>query len=84
MSKKKAGGKVRQKSNRTGKRLGMKISCGEHVGIGSVLVKQRGTGFKAGKNVGTGRDYTLFALKQGVVKFALKNGKQLINVVSAS
>lgn len=80
MAKKKAGGKVRQKSNRRGKRLGLKISGGEKVGIGTVLVRQRGTKVMAGQNVGVGRDFTLFSLKDGAVKFLQRRGKQYISV----
>lgn len=54
-------------------RLGVKRYAGQKVTAGSILVRQRGTRFHAGENVGTGRDYTLFALKDGVVEFQ-KNG----------
>lgn len=80
MSKKKAGGKVRQKSNREGKRLGVKISGGQKVGIGETLVRQRGTKFAAGENVGVGRDFTLFSLKAGFTKFITRKGKQFLTV----
>jgi large subunit ribosomal protein L27 len=51
------------------KRLGIKLFGGESVIAGNIIVRQRGTKLHAGKNVGTGRDWTLFALKDGVVKF---------------
>jgi len=56
------------------KRLGVKRYTGQKVTAGSILVRQRGTKFHPGENVGTGRDYTLFALKDGVVEFQ-KEGK---------
>ncbi len=55
------------------KRLGVKLFDGQVVKAGSIIVRQRGTKFHAGANVGTGRDFTLFALKDGAVKF-LKDG----------
>jgi len=52
-----------------GQRLGIKCYSGEHVLAGTILVRQRGTVFKPGINVGLGKDYTLFAKKEGIVKF---------------
>lgn len=82
MAKKKQGGKVSQHHQRAGKRLGLKISGGEKVGIGSVLIRQRGTKFAAGPNVGVGRDHTLFSLIKGIVGFKKRNGRQTVNVSS--
>lgn len=65
-----------------GKRLGVKRFGGQSVTAGDILVRQRGTKFHAGPHVGQGRDYTLFALKAGVVKF-LKDGR-VISVVPAA
>ena len=62
-----------------GKRLGVKRFDGQSVTTGSILVRQRGTKFHAGANVGQGRDYTLFAMVDGVVKF-LKGG-QVVSVL---
>ncbi len=81
MSTTKAGGKTRQKSPRAGKRLGIKISGGGKVKTGDILVRQRGTKFFAGKNVSKGKDHTLFALKNGVLKFGRKQGKTYLNIV---
>lgn len=81
MAKKKAGGKVRQKGNRTGKRLGLKISGGQRVQTGSILIRQRGTQYHPGTGVGMGRDYTLFALKQGDVQFKERQGKRIVSVL---
>lgn len=82
MSKKKQGGKLNQQHQRAGKRLGLKISGGEKVLTGKILIRQRGTKVAAGVNVGVGRDHTLFALQKGVVKFVKKDGKQFVNVLS--
>lgn len=81
MSKKKAAGKLRQQKRTAGKRLGLKVSDGQRVTTGSILVRQRGSTFHAGKGVDTGRDYTLFALTNGVVKFGRKLGKKVLSVV---
>lgn len=82
MSKHKAGGsKASQHVNPSGKRLGTKVSDGENITAGSILVRQRGTKFAAGKNVGTGRDHTLFALVEGKAKFGVKQGKSTVSVV---
>lgn len=81
MSKKKQGGKVSQTHQRAGKRLGLKISGGQKVSTGSILLRQRGTKYDAGKNVGVGRDHTLFSLIKGTVLFRKKLGKQTISVV---
>ncbi|MBI2590588.1 MAG: 50S ribosomal protein L27, partial [Candidatus Blackburnbacteria bacterium] len=69
MSKKKAGGKVRQQANVAGKRLGLKISGGEKVKAGNILIRQRGTAYHAGQNVRVGRDHTLYSTKHGQVRF---------------
>jgi large subunit ribosomal protein L27 len=60
--------------------LGIKCFGGEHVGAGNIIVRQRGTRFNAGRNVGQGRDYTLFALAEGVVKFD-KTAKKRVHVI---
>jgi len=76
----KAGGKTRQKPARAGKRLGVKIFGGQTVKPGQIIVRQRGTKFHPGDGVGLGRDFTLFALREGKVAFKKKQGKQLIAV----
>lgn len=82
MSKHKAGGsKASQHVSPAGKRLGLKVSNGEKVLAGSVLVRQRGTRFAAGNNVGVGRDHTLFALKEGTVEFGQKYGKKVVSII---
>lgn len=80
MAKKKQGGKVRQQHQRAGKRLGVKVSGGQAVGPGMVLVRQRGTKFHAGRNVKVGRDHTLYAVESGKVQFKLKHGTSVVAV----
>ncbi len=69
MAHKKGQGSVRNGRDSVSKRLGVKRYGGEFVTAGSILVRQRGTKFVAGENVGTGRDWTLFALKDGTLSF---------------
>ena len=83
MAHKKAGGSTRNGRDSRGKRLGVKKGGGEFVRAGNILVRQRGTTFHPGKNVGLGSDYTLFALTDGVVEF--KKGRlHKINVLPAA
>lgn len=76
MAHKKGGGSTRNGRDSVSKRLGVKRFGGEFVTAGSILVRQRGTKFVAGRNVGTGRDWTLFALADGKVQFD-KDGKRI-------
>lgn len=76
MAHKKAAGSSRNGRDSAGKRLGIKRYGGEQVTSGSILVRQRGTTFHPGNNVGCGKDYTLFALVDGVVKFERKDKKR--------
>ena len=78
-----AGGKASQHISPEGKRLEVKVSGGEKVKIGTILVRQRGTKFHKGTNVREGRDHTLYSMLNGVVKFGTKLGKKVISVVSA-
>ncbi|WP_272687130.1 50S ribosomal protein L27 [Providencia sp. PROV149] len=72
MAHKKAGGSTRNGRDSEAKRLGVKRFGGETVLAGSIIVRQRGTKFHAGNNVGCGRDHTLYALADGKVKFEVK------------
>jgi large subunit ribosomal protein L27 len=81
MAHKKAGGSSRNGRDSESKRLGLKAYGGELVNAGSILVRQRGTRFHAGTNVGIGKDHTLFALETGTVKYA-KQGPKQKNLVS--
>jgi large subunit ribosomal protein L27 len=81
MAHKKAGGSSRNGRDSESKRLGLKAYGGELVSAGSILVRQRGTKFHAGMNVGTGKDHTLFAKVDGRVKYA-QHGPAKKNTVS--
>jgi large subunit ribosomal protein L27 len=69
MAHKKAGGSSRNGRDTAGKRLGVKKFGGEHVVPGNIIIRQRGTRWHPGRNVGMGRDHTLFALIEGKVRF---------------
>ncbi|WP_367670421.1 50S ribosomal protein L27 [Sodalis-like secondary symbiont of Drepanosiphum platanoidis] len=83
MAHKKAGGSTRNGRDSKGKRLGIKHFGGEIVKAGNIIVRQRGTKFHAGINVGCGKDYTLYSLIKGKVKFKFKkyNNKKIVNVI---
>ncbi len=82
MAHKKGQGSTRNGRDSCSKRLGVKAFGGEQVGAGSIIIRQRGARWVAGQNVGTGRDWTLFALADGKVRFD-KNGRRVnIDVVS--
>ncbi|MBP7485409.1 MAG: hypothetical protein RLZZ369_1947 [Pseudomonadota bacterium] len=72
MAQKKGGGSTRNGRDSQPKMLGVKAFGGQVVPAGSIIVRQRGTRFHAGANVGTGRDHTLFALVDGTISFAVK------------
>ena len=72
MAHKKAGGSTRNGRDSESKRLGVKKFGGQAVKAGNIIVRQRGNSFHAGTNVGTGRDYTLYAHADGVVSFGVK------------
>jgi len=80
MAHKKGQGSVRNGRDSVSKRLGVKAYGSEFVTAGSILVRQRGTKFVAGRNVGTGRDWTLFALVDGRVNF--DQNRKRVNVVA--
>lgn len=75
MAHKKAGGSSRNGRDSESKRLGVKVFGGQTVSAGSIIVRQRGTMFHNGVNVGLGKDHTLFALANGVVRFETKGPK---------
>ena len=76
MAHKKGAGSTKNGRDSNAKRLGVKRFGGETVKAGNILVRQRGMKFKPGTNVGYGKDFTLFALTDGTVKFDHKDGKQ--------
>lgn len=82
MAQKKGGGSTRNGRDSQPKMLGVKVFGGQVIPAGSIIVRQRGTKFHAGDNVGMGRDHTLFALVDGQVSFATKGAlnRQTVNV----
>ncbi|MBE0505397.1 MAG: 50S ribosomal protein L27 [Marinospirillum sp.] len=85
MAHKKAGGSTRNGRDSESKRLGVKLFGGQVVQGGNIIIRQRGTKFHAGVNVGMGKDHTLFAKAEGVVKFEVKgpNNRRFVSVVPA-
>jgi large subunit ribosomal protein L27 len=80
MAHKKSGGSAKNGRDSLSKRLGVKRYGGEKINAGSIIIRQRGTKFKPGKNVGIGKDDTLFALATGFVKFTNKRNKKFVEV----
>ena len=81
MAHKKAGGSSRNGRDSAGRRLGVKVYGGQSATAGNIIVRQRGTEFHPGNNVGMGRDHTIFALINGQVRFSMgRGGRQLVNV----
>jgi large subunit ribosomal protein L27 len=84
----KSGGSTRLGRDSEAKRLGVKLFDGQKAKKGAIIVRQRGERFKPGKNVGIGKDYTLYALKEGIVKFSEKQkvnfdgSKKRVKIVS--
>ena len=85
MAQKKGGGSTRNGRDSKPKMLGVKAFGGELISAGSIIVRQRGTKFHAGNNVGIGKDHTLFALVEGHVSFSFKGAlnKQMVNITPA-
>lgn len=83
MAHKKAGGSTRNGRDSESKRLGVKRFGGETVNAGSIIVRQRGTNCHPGKNVGCGKDHTLFALRTGRIQFEVKGPKnrKFVNII---
>ncbi len=85
MAHKKAGGSSRNGRDSVGRRLGVKKFGGEIVLAGNIIIRQRGTKYKPGKNVGLGKDHTIYALLDGQVLFAKgKGGQAIVNIVPAN
>lgn len=85
MAHKKAGGSTRNGRDSNPKYLGVKIYGGQAINAGNIIIRQRGTQFHPGSGVGLGRDYTLFALVDGVVEFKVKGAakRRTVSVVPA-
>jgi len=81
MSKTKGGGSTRNGRDSNAQRLGVKLYDGQAVQAGGIIVRQRGTRFHPGENVGRGGDDTLFALAPGKVKFGQRKGRKLVDVL---
>ena len=82
MAHKKAGGSGKNGRDSNAQRLGVKKYSGEYVLAGNILIRQRGTRIKPGTNVGTAKDYTLFALQKGYVVFQKKAGRKYVSVLA--
>jgi len=81
MSKTKGGGSTRNGRDSNAQRLGVKAYDGEQIQAGAIIIRQRGTKFHPGVNVGRGGDDTLFATSHGKVKFGFRKGRRLVDVV---
>ncbi len=81
MSKTKGGASTRNGRDSNAQRLGVKVFDGTMIHAGTILVRQRGTRFHPGKNVGIGKDDTLFALSEGSVKFGERRGRKVVDIV---
>lgn len=80
MAHKKGAGSTRNGRDSNSKRLGVKRYGGEYVIPGNIIIRQRGTKIHPGRNVGLGRDYTIFAKPEGQVQFETKNGRKYVSV----
>ena len=81
MSKTKGGGSTRNGRDSNAQRLGVKVFDGTEVSAGTIIVRQRGTKFHPGENVGRGGDDTLFATADGTVKFGSRRGRKLVDII---
>jgi large subunit ribosomal protein L27 len=84
MAHKKGASSTRNGRDSTAKRLGVKRYAGQVVNAGEIIVRQRGTHFHPGVNVGRGGDDTLFALVPGAVEFGTRRGRRVVNIISAN
>ena len=82
MSKTKGGGSTRNGRDSNAQRLGVKAFDGTLVKTGSIIIRQRGTQFHPGHNVGIGKDDTLFAIAEGKVKFGFRRGRRLVDILT--
>lgn len=77
----KSQGKTNQKANRPGQRRGVKVFGSQKIKVGEIIVRQVGSTFHAGKGTKTGKDFTVYAMRPGIVKFFKKFGKNIVSVV---
>ncbi len=83
MSKTKGGGSTRNGRDSNAQRLGVKVYAGQQIEAGGIIVRQRGTKFHPGRNVGLGKDHTLFATEAGIVRFGYRSGRKLVDIDTA-
>lgn len=83
MAHKKGGGSSRNGRDSNSKRLGVKRYGGESVNPGTIIIRQKGTKYRPGNNVGLGSDFTIYALIDGQVKFETKHGRKIVSVYAA-
>ncbi|HAP37479.1 hypothetical protein A2574_01645 [Candidatus Shapirobacteria bacterium RIFOXYD1_FULL_38_32] len=76
----KSQGKTNQKSNRPGQRRGVKIFGGQKIDVGQIIIRQVGSKFHSGKGTKLGKDFTIYAIRPGVVKFLKRLGKNIVSV----
>ncbi|MBK02013.1 MAG: 50S ribosomal protein L27 [Acidimicrobiaceae bacterium] len=81
MSKTKGGGSTKNGRDSNAQRLGVKVFAGQAINAGGIIIRQRGTKFHPGRNVGIGKDHTLFATCDGVVEFGYRKGRRLVDVI---
>ena len=79
----KSQGKTNQKSNRPGQRRGVKVFGDQKISVGEIIIRQVGSSFHGGKGTKTGKDFTIYAIRPGIVKFFKKFGKSIVSVVKA-
>jgi large subunit ribosomal protein L27 len=79
----KSQGKTNQKSNRPGQRRGVKVFGGQKINVGEIIIRQVGSKFNASKGTKAGKDFTIYAIRPGVVKFFKRLGKNFVSVVKA-
>ena len=81
MAHKKGGGTTKKNRDSAGRRLGVKIYGSQKVATGNIIIRQRGTKFYPGAGTMIGRDHTIFAIKEGIIKFRNKLGKNFVDVI---
>ena len=79
----KSQGKTNQKANRPGQRRGVKKFGGQKVDVGQIIVRQVGSSFHSGQGTKVGKDFTIYAIRPGIVKFLKKLGKNIVSVIKA-
>lgn len=77
----KSQGKTNQKSNRPGQRRGVKIYDGQKITVGQIIIRQVGTKYHSGLGTSAGKDFTIYAMRPGIVKFISKFGRKIVSVI---